>query len=674
MKKILLIMSVIIALPSWSQKAFQIGSPDGKIEVNIRIGKAIEYSIRHDNDIIIDKSPISMTLSDGRSFGTDTKLIDSSTKTIDQVIKTPNYKKSEVIDNYNEITFRFKENYQAVFRAYNDGVAYRFISNLKGEYFIDDEQAIFNLPTARTAYIPYVRSGQHKWKHIPESERNESRFTEQFGNSFENTYEVTPFNQWKRGVLAFAPLVVEVGNNKKIGITDVDLFGYPGMFLYKDDIGMALKGVFAPYPKAVRQGGNMLQDIVTARESYIAKVNGPKEFPWRTIIIAEKDYELANNDMVYKLAKPSQISDISWIKPGKVAWEWWNDWNLRGVDFKSGINNDTYKYYIDFAAKHGIEYVLLDEGWSVREKFDLFHVVPEVNLEELVQYGKERNVGLILWSGYFPFKKDVEGICKHYAKMGIKGFKVDFFDRDDQPMTEFQEEVARIAAKYKLLIDFHGTFKPAGLQRTYPNSINFEGVYGLEMLKFFEDEDMVTNDVTIPFTRMLAGPIDYTQGAMRNATKGNFRAINSEAMSQGTRCRQLAEYVVFESPLNMLCDAPTNYERELECTAFITHIPTVWDETIALNGEIGKYISIARRKNDTWYVGGLTNWDERQLTLDLSFIGNGKYKAEIFKDGINADRIACDYKKETIDIPDNRQVSIHMAPGGGYAIRIFKAD
>lgn len=417
----------------------------------------------------------------------------------------------------------------------------------------------------------------------------------------------------------------------------------------------------------------MLQGLVKSRETFIAKAEGKTAFPWRGILISNEDKELLNSDFVWKLAKPhDEKIDFSWIKPGKVAWDWWNDWNISGVDFKAGINNETYKYYIDFAASRNIEYVILDEGWAVNKKADLFQVIPEIDLPMLSKYAAEKGVGLILWAGYWAFNKDIEKICSHYSKMGIKGFKVDFMDRDDQQMVSFLTEAARIGAKYKLLMDFHGAYKPSGLHRTYPNVINFEGVNGLEQMKWSEEIDQVEYDVIIPFIRMLAGPMDYTQGAMRNAIKKSYRAIYSEGMSQGTRCRQLAEYIVFESPLNMLCDSPSNYIREPECTEFIASCPVTWDETIALEGEIGEYIAIARRKGNRWYVGAMTDWKARDLTINLEFLGEGDWKMDVFQDGVNADRNGADFKHIGINLGGKRNVDIHMAPGGGWAAVISK--
>lgn len=659
---LLLILAIICCRTSVSaQKQFLVQSPDNELKVNISVGNTIEYSVSHNGDLMIANSPISMSLTNGKSFGINPRLAGLSSKTLNDTITASVYKRKEIADTYNELILRFKEGFSLVFRAYNDGIAYRFVSNLKKPFEVKSEEVNFNFPTDQKAYIPYVQI-------IKEP------IEKQFYNSFENTYQHINISQWDKKRLAFLPLVVEGVNGKKVCITESDLTNYPGMYLYNGNGSTTLSGVFAPYPKDIKQGGhNMLQGEVQSAEPYIARYNGVTNYPWRIIIVSENDRELADNDMVYKLATPNKLADASWIKPGKVAWDWWNDWNLYDVDFRSGINNETYKYYIDFASQHGIEYVILDEGWAVNLQADLFQVVPEIDLKELVDYANKKNVGLILWAGYYAFNKDIEGICKHYSEMGIKGFKVDFMDRDDQPMVDFHYRAAEIAAKYHMMIDYHGTYKPTGLQRTFPNVINFEGVHGLEQMKWSpESVDQVTYDVTIPFIRMVAGPLDYTQGAMRNASKGNYRPVNSEPMSQGTRCRQLAEYIIFESPLNMLCDNPSNYMREKECTEFIANVPTVWDNTIALNGKIGEYITIAREKDDVWYVGSLTNWDARTLDVDLSFLGEGSFKAEVFKDGANADRSGHDYKKEVIDIPSDRKLSIPMASGGGYVMKIYK--
>jgi alpha-glucosidase len=417
----------------------------------------------------------------------------------------------------------------------------------------------------------------------------------------------------------------------------------------------------------------MLQGEVQTRKPYIAEVSGERSFPWRICIVADNDKQLLDDDMVFRLSQPNTIGDTSWIKPGKVAWDWWNDWGLYGVDFTPGINNRTYEYYIDFASRNGIEYVILDEGWSVNKKADLMQVVPEIDVKHLCDYAKERGVGIVLWAGYWALDRDMDNVMKHYAEMGVKGFKIDFMDRDDQQMVDFYERSAATAAKYKLMCDFHGAYKPCGLSRKYPNVVNYEGVNGLEQLKWSTLElDQVTYDVMIPFIRMVAGPMDYTQGAMVNAQKASYHASNSEPMSQGTRCHQLAMYVVFESPFNMLCDSPSNYEKESVCTEFIAKIPTVWDQTVALDGELGKYCTIARRAGDVWYVGGMTNWDEREVEVDLSFLGEGDFVITEFIDGPNANKIGRDFLKKSIEVKGGSKHKVKMAIGGGFAMKIEK--
>lgn len=663
MKKIFLLPAVLFtAFNLFAQKQFTLVSPNGKIESHISVGEKVEYTVFHDGDIMLDKSPMSMKLDNGTSWGIDPKIQKISKRSINQNIEARVYKKKVVQDKFNELTLVCRGDYSIIFRAYDDGVAYRFVSTTKKPFKVASEEAVFNFPSDNKAYIPYVR------------EDRTSTFEDQFFNSFENTYEYINLSNWDKRKYAFSPLLIEGQKGKKVCLAEADLMNYPGMYLYNELGNNSLKGVFASYPKETEQGGhNRLQGVVKSREPFIAKYDKGTSFPWRIIIISENDAELADSDMVYKLASPAaKNTDFSWVKPGKVAWDWWSEWSFYNVDFKTGINNETYKAYIDFASRYGIEYVILDEGWAVNLQADLFQVVPEINLPELVSYADQKNVGLILWAGYYAFDRDLETVCKHYSEMGIKGFKVDFMDRDDQKMVDFHHRAAKMGAKYKLLINFHGTYKPTGLHRTYPNVINYEGVHGLEQMKWSSSVDQVTYDVTIPFIRMVAGPFDYTQGVMRNATRNNYRAVYNEAMSQGTRCRQLAEYVIFESPLNMLCDSPSNYENEKECTQFIASVPTVWDETKALNGEVAKYLSIARKKNEDWYVASLTNWDARELELDLSFLGEGTYYAEVFKDGVNADKIAKDYKKETIQLPVSKKLKIQMAPGGGFVARIYK--
>ena len=666
---------LLLAVSAFAQKQYTLQSPDGKITVTVSEEEIIEmnseqseywlyYSVKHEETVVLDKSEIAMHIDNGKTLGISSKpsIISAKTKSVDQIVKAPFYKRAEIRDQYNELVLNFKGNYKVIFRAYNEGVAYRFQTDFKKPFEVRRETAQFNFDDDYQALVPYVlrRAGQEG-----------DLINQQFYNSFENTYTHMALSQMDTQKLAFLPLLVELKDGKKAVITEADLEDFPGLYLRNENGKNGLSAVHAPYPKTREQGGhNNLQWIVKERENYIAKVEGKRSFPWRCIVISESDKELADSDLVYLLAAPSRVEDVSWIQPGKVAWDWWNAWNIYGVDFPAGINNDTYKYYIDFASQYGIEYVILDEGWAVNKQADLFQVVPEIDIQELVDYGAERNVGIVLWVGYAAIDKDMEHVCQHYADMGVKGFKVDFMDGDDQMIVDFYYRMAETAAKYHLFIDFHGAYKPTGLHRTYPNVLNHEGVYGLEQAKWDNQSDLVTNEVTIPFIRMVAGPMDYTQGAMKNAQKDNFAAIYTEPMSQGTRCRQLAEYVIFESPFNMLCDSPSNYLNEDECTQFIANVPTTWDETVVLDGKVGEYLVIARRKDFRWYVGAITNWEERDIYLDLSVLPNfGAKSGHIFRDGVNANRVAKDYVAEQIQVMGNK-IKLHLAKGGG-AVVVF---
>lgn len=643
-----------------------ITSPDGRIAITVDAAKGIVYSVTLDGKTLLAPSEVSMTLTDGRVFGGNAKCGKMTTRSVSETIPAVVYTKSVVDNTYNELTLTYKD-FNVEFRAYDDGVAYRFVSKSKVPFEVKSEQTTFAFPEDWQAYIPYVN-------------QNDQELATQFHNSFENKYSHHPLSQYDAKHYAFLPLLVEAADGVKLCITESDLRHYPGLYLYNGDGDTTLTGVSAPYPKdRVGEPSHGISMYVQGTEDYIARYTeadikaGNVAFPWRLMGISTDDSQLLGNDMVYRLAAPQQAgSDFSWVKPGKVAWDWWNQWNLFGVDFRAGINTPTYKYYIDFAAKAGVEYVILDEGWAVAKVADLMQVNPDIDLEEIIRYGKEKGVGIILWAGFYPFQKDVEGICRHYAEMGVKGFKVDFFDSDDQQIPEFLEYAAEVASRYHLMLDFHGVFKPTGLCRKYPNVVNYEGVYGLENMMWNARPDQVDYDVTIPFVRLFAGPADYTQGAMRNGSYDNIRSVNNEGMSAGTRCHQLGEYVVFFSPLNMLCDSPSNYLLEEECTEFIASIPTVWEETRPLESRVAEYVCVARRNGDTWYVGGINNWTARDFTMDLSFLPEGNYEVTLFRDGINADRAARDYKKVTCVLDADRQLNVHMAPGGGFAAKVIK--
>lgn len=655
--RILTIALILMATWAMAQKnkPLTVKSPNGKLNIEVSTTNKVQWTVKLGNQTILEPSNISLHLENQGILGENAQVASSKVESVSTKIDAHFYKKDVIDDVYNQLTINFKGNYSLVFRAYNDGAAYRFETNIQSMLTVLGEVATFQFTDDYTMYIPYVNDPVH----------------DQFQISFENLYEHLPFSKLNKDTLAFAPILIELPNNVKVGITEADLEDYPGMFLKHGKLPNSLVGEFAAYPTEEKQGGhNNLQAFVLKRANYLAKTNGRRNFPWRVLIVSEKDADLLNNDMIYKLAAPSRINDVSWIQPGKVAWDWWNDWNISGVDFRAGINTETYKYYIDFAAQYKIENILLDEGWA--NSLDIMEIIPEIDLQAIIDYATSKGVGVWLWGGWYPLDNKTDEAFSTYSKMGVKGFKVDFMNRDDQKMVNFYYRLAQKAAQYNLMLDFHGAYKPTGLQRTYPNVVNFEGVRGMENAKW-SNPDFPKYDCTIPFIRQLAGPMDYTPGAMKNANKHNFRAVHSTPMSQGTRCHQLAMYVLFEAPFNMLADNPTNYMREPESTRFIASIPTVFDETIALDGKVAEFAAVARRKGSDWFVGAITNWDARTITIDFSFLTPGQtYKAEIFRDGINADREATDYKREAIEVTSTTKLKVNLSTGGGWAAKISK--
>ncbi len=648
------LLVLLLVTPSilLAQKTFDVKSPDGAISLKVEAGAKLLWSVQDSGQRLIAPSAISLELQDGEVLGDSAKIISSSTESVDSSFKAIDYIKAIVPDRYNQLTVNCAGDFGVIFRVYDDAVAYRFFTMKEGEIFVKNEVANFNFTGDDKAFIPYM---------------NDYRNGKIFNSSFEALYREINISQFARDSLAFLPVLVEVGS-KKVVITEADLENYPGMYLDINKTGKGFRGVYAPYPLEAELGGyGSINYIATKRADYIAKVNGICSFPWRVAAIANQDKDLLNNDIVQKLAAPPRIKDLSWIKPGQVSWDWWNDWNISHVSFKSGINTDTYKYYIDFASANKIPYIIIDAGWS--PAMDLKQIIPALNLKQVIAYGKKKNVGVILWATWHAVTIQMDTVFPMYSRMGVKGFKIDFVDRDDQVAVASLYTIAAKAAKYHLLVDYHGVFKPTGLQRTYPNVVGNEGVRGMEYLKWSAD-DASREVVSIPYIHMLAGPMDYTPGAMRNATKDSFRPIGSMPMSQGTRCQQLAMYVVYMVPLQMLSDNPTAYMREQECTNFITKVPTTFDETVPLAGEVGEYVAVARRKGNTWYVGAMTNWTPRDLELDFSFLPKGTYRAVIFQDGLNAERDATDYRKVEMRIKSGENLNIHLASGGGWAARL----
>lgn len=648
---------------------YELVSPDGQLKVTVQTGEALNWKINHEETAVLSPSTIAMQWQDAKSmkqtitFGENVKVTRADRKSVDSSFPTPIYKKASVKDAYNQLILHCRGGYSVEFRAYNDGAAYRFISERRGDIVIKNETADFNFAKDYKAWVPYV---------------NDMRGGERYTYSFESYYDEVTLSQMVPDSLAITPLLVELDGNKKAVVMEAGLEDYPGMFLTANPQSkQGLQAEFAPYPLEEAIGGhNRLNLVPTHRADYIARTIGRRTFPWRVVLVSEQDTQLADNDMAQRLSAPSRIEDISWIKPGKVAWDWWNTTNLTGVDFKAGMNTPTYKAFIDFAGANGLEYIIIDEGWSDKET--LMEVIPEIDLEELINYGKQKHVDIILWASWRLTDKEMETAFPHYAGMGVKGFKVDFFDRDDQPVVQSMYRIAECAAQHKLLLDYHG-MKPFGLHRPYPNIVNFEGVKGLENAKWEPIvngaplHDQPRYDVAAIYLRMLAGPLDYTPGAMINATRSNFRSTNDHPMSQGTRVHQMAMYTLYEAPLQMLADSPSKYMKEQECTDFISNVPTTFDETRALEGTLGEYILMARRKGDVWYISALTNWTPHTCTLDLSFLdADGTYKAEIFSDGINADKEATDYHREVRNVKSRDKLNIQMAPGGGWTAKLTK--
>ena len=642
---------------------YEVSSPNGKLKVTITTDEGVKWSVDYDGRQVLLPSAIDIRLSQGRKTYGLGKVGKVARYTVNGSFKNPFYKKLNISDAYGQLLMYTTEKFTIEVRAYDDGAAYRLISSNKKPLTVTDETVEFCFGDDYQAFVPYV---------------NDNRGGERYCYSFESYYDEAPLSKMYPDSLAITPLAVCLPDGMKAIVMDAGVENYPGMMLKKGE-GNVLKAEFAPYPLEQEIGGyDRLNLVPTKRADYIAKFVKQQSLPWRAVVITERDADILSCDMAQRLAPACRIADTSWIKPGKVAWDWWNNCNITGVDFPSGMNTDTYLYYIDFAAKNRVEYIIIDEGWSGKESL-MEGLSPDIDLKRLIAYGKEKGVGIILWSSWRNLIGSnplggiaaTEAVMKHYADMGIKGFKVDFFDRDDQQVIASAYQVAECAAKYHLYLDYHG-LKPFGIQRAYPNIFNFEGVKGLENSKWEPRvgdgplHNQPRYDVTAPYLRMLAGPMDYTPGAMMNAMKDSFFGNNDHPMSQGTRVHQMAMYTTFEAPLQMMADSPTKYMQNQECTDFIAQIPTTFDETVALDGQLGEYSVIARRKGSVWYVAAMTDWTARDLTISLDFIGEGQHTADIFADGVNAHKEATDYKHTQQTVTSKDRLAVHLSSGGGW--------
>lgn len=643
-------------------------SPDGLNEIRLSTEPVLSYSVYRGGVERVAPTPIAMEIEGkGTIGGAGAKIVSSDTVTLNGRIPTPIYKKAYIDESANRTTVAFDGGWRVVIVARNDGVAYRFETSFPGRVKVLGESAGLNFPDGvAAAYAAYCRDRgdplQCSWESIYTTVTNISGIAE-------------------GGKVVYLPLVLKYADGSVMSVSESDLLDYPGWNMERGKEGSkpSLTARMARYPAKVehRNGNEIgspdrpLRHIrVTERAGYLAETSGTRTYPWRVFMLAPSESKLCESDIVHALASPSRLKDESWIKPGKVAWEWWNYWNVSGVPFRAGCNTATYEYYIDFAAEFGIEYVIMDEGWS--EKLNIMKINPETDVSHLVKYANARGVGIILWSAWPQLYGRQKEVFSKYAKMGVKGFKIDFMDRDDQEMENYLEETAKIAADYKLLIDYHGMHKPTGMSRTYPNIVNYEGVHGLECMKWEGNTDFMRNDLLSFYCRMSAGPMDYTPGAMINMTRNQFRAYTRQPGSQGTRVHQMALMAMYEAPLQMLCDSPTQYLRNRECFEFMSKVPVVWDETVGLPGEMEKSAAVARRKGDVWYVAAIGSWDPCSFEIDTSFLGEGKWRAEIFADGVNADRDATDYTKTSQTVASGEKIKISLAPGGGWVARFVR--
>lgn len=642
-KLLFVILLVFVSCYSFA-KDYKVISPDGKIVVTISAGAEIKWSASYDGKEVVSSARAGMVLGDGKILGSNETVRRATPGKINEVLEpVVAYKRSRTEDNCNTLRIAFRSGLAIQFRAYNDGVAYRLETSMKDELVIRNEIADLQFP-----------SGTFSWYPLEES----------FMSHNERLFIYSSLDTIGEKHLASLPVLFKA-NGINVLFTEADIEDYAGMWIKGAGQGK-ITGVQPGYPESEKLTSD--RDLhVTAVRDYIARTKGTRTFPWRAFVITPEDGGLVESDLTFRLGSPNRITDTKWIRPGKVAWDWWNANNIFGVDFRSGINNETYKYYIDFASENGLEYIILDEGWY--KSGTVLESIPSIDVPELCRYGESKNVGVILWVVWKTFWDKIDEAVALYEKWGVKGVKVDFMQRDDQKIVNFYYEAAEKTAEHHLLIDFHGSYKPDGLQRTYPNALTREGVKGMENSKW---ERTITpeHDVTLPFTRMVAGPMDYTPGAMINMDRANFNPQFTRPASQGTRVHQMSMYVIFESPLQMLSDTPSNYMKEQECTDFIAGVPVVWDELKVLEAKIGDYLLLARRSGSDWFVGGMTDWNPRQMELDLSFLPAGEYVMDIFRDGINAGRHAQDYKHITGSVKAGEMLKIEMAPGGGWVARI----
>jgi alpha-glucosidase len=659
-KILILAVSIIFHLSFVTGNDYTILSPDKSIKLLVVIGDKITYSVYYNGIILLKPSQVSLTIDQSVVLGQNPQVLKVNKTEVNEKLYPPiKVKRKEVTNHYNQLSMNFKNNFGLQFRVYDDGVAYRFNTRFKNDIMVYDEEASFNLAYDDTAYFPQITCDKNRDPEI-----------DCFITSFEELYRVKKVSEIKNTEMAYVPVLIYSSYRPGILITEANLDDYPGMFLCgTENEGTVLKGKYAHYPLKFKTVGEYPQTVVTERASYIAKTKGTRDFPWRIILIAKTDGQLIESDIVYRLGGEQVQEDVSWLRPGKSQSEWLYDNNIYGVDFKSGGNTNTYKYYIDFASKFGMDYVLFDAGWS--DPWDIFKLNPDMDMEVLANYAHEKGVGLVLWTSAYALDRQMELALDRFRQWGIKGIMVDFMNRDDQVTVNFYRRAAEETAKRQMFVDYHGAYKPDGLNRRYPNAITFEGAMGLEYYKF-SDKNSPENEVVLLFTRLVAGPYDYEPGAMRNEIPENYRPIGNKLTSLGTRIHQMSLCVAYECPYSKLGGNVSDYLMEPEYTSFLVKIPTIWEETKVLKAKVADYAVIARKaENGDWYIGAVNDWTARDLEIDFSFLPDKKsFKIEIYQDGINADRYASDYKHIVSNILKTDKLRIHMAPGGGWVARI----
>lgn len=649
-QRFLLLSLLIVTLLPAKVEAYQLKSPNGNISIEVDLKGKIYYSVYFKGERVMEASPLSLLLENAH-LGANPVVIKQRQTIVDEVLTTVWGGRNEIRDNYNQLTLDFQGDYSVEFRAYDQGVAYRFVTNLKNKQVtVKNEEVSYRFKFGVSAWMSDTKSYESNFKLIPLDGEN----IQNFNNSRDKI---------------FLPVFVQSTPTVKVGITEANLHNYPSLFLDRgNDYENFLNGTFEKYALTTRVGGFSNYSKLTDKEAdYIAVTSGAREYPWRLMVISDDDRTFANCDLVYQLSNPCTMGNTDWIKPGKVAWDWWHDYAVKGTDFDGGINTRTYLYEIDFAAKYGVEYILVDWMWT--DKYDLSVFNPDVDMKKIIDYGKSKNVGVIVWCPGHTLHEQLEKTVELFSGMGIAGIKADFFGREDQSGIQMYEDIAKATFKGKLLIDFHGCTKPTGLSRTYPNIINYEAVLGNEYNKLTKNKCTISHKVNLAFTRGMIGQMDFTPGGMRNR---NDKAEIFFTLPQvyGTRAGEMALYVIYDEPLKMLCDAPSAYEKEPEIPQFISKIPTIWDNTIVLDGAFNEYIVKARKSGNTWYISGLNGKESRTYTLDLSFLEPGTYQAEILKDGVNAARIGTDYELEQLEVDKKSLLDIKMVSGGGFTIRI----